>query len=249
MPAKKKADSVIAVCIQEPQEDGSKMDMGIIKGDELRFLHQAFITDSLSHAYETEDTDIRLYYIDLPERKRLVDIVLKYLSDRLCGGKKTQFKKRVSDVKLKRDRWGIRIDRIFRDCFGAGYDNVLVLGSRTPTVTSRMMNTALKMLKESDAVFGPTPEGRYYTIGMSRSYRINLADYDWKSPKIYSEVAEAFTDKGMGWSELEIWYTVENPDDLEFLARDINQFRFEGDENSARETELVLQRILAKLEQ
>ena len=42
MAPKKKTGSVIAVCIQEPFEDGSKMDFGLIKGDELRFFAQRF---------------------------------------------------------------------------------------------------------------------------------------------------------------------------------------------------------------
>jgi hypothetical protein len=34
---------------------------------------------------------------------------------------------------------------------------------------------------------------------------------------------------------------------LEIMVRDINQFRFEGDEKTARETEIVMERILTKL--
>ena len=248
MPAKKKNNSVIALCIQEPMEDGSAMDFGVIKGDDLRFLHQAFITDSIANALDLGDADVRLYYIDLSDRKRLVKIVLDYLKKKLNGTKAEGLKNRFSDYDMKKERWGLRIERIFKDCFEAGYTNVLLIGSRTPTITSQMMKTALKMLKESDAVFGPTPEGRYYTIGMSGSYQIKLADFDWKSPKIYSEVAESFTDRQLSWSELEIWYAVETPEELELLARDINQYRFEGDEETARETELVLERIITKLD-
>jgi glycosyltransferase A (GT-A) superfamily protein (DUF2064 family) len=248
MPAKKKNDSVIAVCIQEPTEDGSSMDLGSIKGDELRFLHQAFITDSINHALKVKDVDVRLYYSDLPERERLVKIVTDYLKRKLSEKKSERFQQRFKSISQPNDRWGIRINHIFTDCFKAGYRSVLVVGSRTPTVNSKMMMAALKMLKESDAVFGPTVEGRYYSIGMSGSSPINLADFDWKSPRIYSEVAQSFTDKELSWSELEIWYTVELPEDLEMLARDVNQFRFEGDEDTARETELVLQRLLSKLE-
>ena len=224
------------------------MDLGSIKGDELRFLHQAFITDSIVHALQMKDVDVRLYYIDLPDRERLVKIVTNYLKKKFSEKKTENFQQRFKSIHQSNDRWGLRIDSIFTDCFKAGYKSVLVIGSRTPTVTTRMMSTALKMLKESDAVFGPTVEGRYYTIGMTGSYPINLADFDWKSPRIYSEVAEAFSEKELSWSELEIWYTVETPDDLEMLARDVNQFRFEGDEETARETELVLHRLLAKLE-
>jgi len=248
MHQKKKRDSVIAICIQEPQEDGSSMDFGPIQGDNLRFLHQAFITDTIVNASAVDNADLRLYYIDLPERKKLVKIVTDYLANRLKGKNDDFFKNRFKNLELERERWGIRIEQVFRDCFKQGYKHVLVIGSRTPTVRARMFDTALKMLTKSDAVFGPTPEGRYYVIGMSGSSKINLSEFDWKSPAIYSEVADAFTQKSLAWSELEIWYCVENTEEIEMMIRDINQFRFEGDEQTARETEKVLERILARLE-
>jgi len=245
MPAKKKNQSIIAVCIQEPMEDGSKMDLGAIKGDDLRFLHQAFITDTVAEALKLSSVDVRLYYIDEPERARLVKIVFDYLIKKL-GGKKSDLKARFSSHALIRERWGLRIEKIFQDCFKSGYNNVLLVGSRTPTFTASMMKVALRMLQDSDAVFGPTPEGRYYTIGMSGAHHIKLSDFDWKSPSIYSEVASAFTGK-LSWSELDIWYAIESPEELDLLARDINQYRFEQDDETARETELVMQRLLAKL--
>jgi glycosyltransferase A (GT-A) superfamily protein (DUF2064 family) len=248
MHQKKKREAVIALCIQEPKEDGSSMDFGPIQGDNLRFLHQAFITDTIVNATTVDSADLRLYYIDEPDRKRLVKIVTDYLSNRLKDKKEVLFKSRFKAVELQPERWGVRIQQVFEDCFKQGYKHVLVVGSRTPTIKPGMFSTALKMLTKSDAVFGPTPEGRYYVIGMSGSYKINLADFDWKSPAIYSEVAEAFTHKDLAWSELEIWYCVENTDEIEMMIRDINQFRFEGDEQTARETEKVLERILARLE-
>lgn len=248
MPAKSKNKSVIAVCIQEPNEDGSSMDLGVIKGDELRFLHQAFITDSLVCALALDKTDVRLYHIDDPERAKLVKIVTEYLEQKLTGEAARTFQTSFRPVSLDRDRWGIRIERVFQECFKEGYDQIIVIGSRTPTVTTSQLKTTQKMLKESDAVFGPTPDGRYYLIGMSGGYQIELSAFDWKSPSIYSEVASAFTDKGLKWAELEIWYAVETADDLEILARDINQYRFEGDKLTAHETELVLERILARLD-
>jgi len=247
MSPKKQNDSVIAICVQEPFEDGSCMDFGLIKGDNLRFLHQAFITDTITNSLDIDNADIRLYYINAPERKRLARIVTDYLKKKLTGKKAELFSARFQQFELDPERWGVRIEKVFRDCFSAGYKHILVIGSRTPTIRPAMMKVALKMLGESDAVFGPTPEGRYYVIGMSRSYQINLAEFDWKSPSIYSEVAEAFTAKQLAWSELEIWYAVETPEDLEIMVRDINQFRYEGDESTARETELVMQRILTKM--
>ncbi len=245
MPAKKKNESVIAVCIQEPKEDGSQMDLGAISGDELRFLHQAFITDTVANALKLPSVDVRLYHVDEPERARLVKIVSDYLVKKWAN-KKSDLKTRFSSHKLERERWGLRIEKIFDECFAAGYKNVLLVGSRTPTFSTSMMKAALRMLVGSDAVFGPTPEGRYYTLGLSGSSHIKLSDFDWKSPTIYSEVAATFSGK-LSWSELDIWYAIESPEELDLLARDINQYRFEQDDETARETELVMERLIAKL--
>ncbi len=51
------------------------MDLGAIEGDDLRFIHQAFITDTLMNTLAVPTADTRLYYIDDPARKRLVGIV------------------------------------------------------------------------------------------------------------------------------------------------------------------------------
>ncbi len=248
MTAAKKKGAVIAICIQEPTEDGSSMDFGPIKGDDIRFLHQAFITDTINNAFAIPDVDVRLYYMNAAGRKRLVKIVSDYIKEKVDGKIAESMKTRFTQIEMSKDRWGARIEKVFEECFKAGYDSVLVAGSRTPTISPAMMKTALKMLSNSDAVFGPTPEGRYYIIGMRGKYHIKLSEFDWKSPSIYSEVADAFTNKELAWSELEIWYAVDTTDDLEIMVRDINQFRFEDDEKTSRETEKVMERILARLE-
>jgi glycosyltransferase A (GT-A) superfamily protein (DUF2064 family) len=224
------------------------MELGAIQGDDLRFLHQAFITDTLLNALQVPSVDVRLYYIDDPEQVRLVKIVTDYVARKMTAKKKNDTAEHFSSIGMVGEGWGSRIEKVFQSCFDSGYKNVLVVGSRTPTFTANMMRTALRMLQQSDAVFGPTPEGRYYVIGMTGSYRISLAEFDWKSPSIYAVVASAFTEKDLSWSELEIWYAVESEEELDLMARDINQFRFEADDTTARETELVMERLISKLD-
>ncbi len=248
MPSKKTNNAVVAICIQDPTEDGSMMDMGAIQGDDLRFLHQAFITDTIFNALTVPAADTRLYYIDEPERARLIKIVTDYVAKKAAGKKKDGSIERFTAHPMVHEGWGERIQKVLTDCFAQGYQHVLLLGSRTPTFTGSMMKTALRMLQQSDAVFGPTPDGRYYAIGMSGSNRIDLSKFDWKSPSIYSEVASAFTKDHLSWAELEIWYAVESSEELDLMARDINQYRFEEDDNTARETELVMERLISKLD-
>lgn len=249
MTPKKKNGPAIAICIQEPFEDGSSMDFGAIQGDDLKFLHQAFITDTITNALDVHPSaDVRVYYIDSPDRKKLIRIITEYLKKKLPANVAAAFKDKVMFCEMEKDRWGVRIEKVFKDCFGSGYSSVLLIGSRTPTINAGMMETALKLLGKSDAIFGPTPEGRYYAIGMSGSYRVKLAELDWKSPHVYHDVTDAFEREGLKWSELDIWYAVESTDYLEVMVRDINQFRIEEDEITAHETELVMERLLSKLE-
>ena len=249
MVSKKKKGPVIAIAIQEPFEEGSCMDFGAIQGDDMKFLHQAFITDTITTVLDVRPkVDIRVYYIDSPDRKKLIKVISEYLKKKLASNEAMAFKDHVAFVELEKERWGVRVEKMFKDCFNQGYSSVLMIGSRTPTVNAARMETALRLLEKSDAIFGPTPEGRYYALGMSGSYRIKLSEYDWKSPHIYHDVSEAFEKEGLAWSELEIWYAVETTDFLEVMVRDINQFRIEEDEITAHETELVMERLLSKLE-
>lgn len=213
----------------------------------MRFLHQAFITDTINHSLDVPSVDVRLYYIDDPDRKKFVNIITDYIRSKQSGKDAEALDSRFQQVEMQRERWGLRAEKAFQDCFNDGYSHVLMIGSRTPTIRSSMIKRAVKLLKESDAVFGPTPEGRYYVIGMSNEYRVRLSEFDWKSPTIYSEVSAAFGEQGLKWTELEIWYCVESPDEIELMVRDINQWRYEGDTKTARETEIIMERLLTKL--
>ena len=245
MTAVKKNKSVLAICIQEMTEDGSEMNLGDnFSNDELNFLHHAFIADTIINVFEARSIDYHLFYADLPATKKQVNTILSYLKKKLKGKRGRQLSECLEITALPPERWGVKMEMVFRKCFDDGYEHVLFIGSRTPTLMSERLKLALKLLKQSDAVFGPTVEGRYYLIGMTNHYHVDLSAFDWRSPNIYSEVSNHFKEMGLTWSELEIWYAVEHNEDLEYLIRDINQFRLEGNELAARETEKVLERIL-----
>ncbi len=249
MTEKGRNNIALVICIQEVKEDGSSMNLGNQLSDEdISYLHQAFIADSIINALMLSRVDIKLYYSPKPETRRSVDTILKYIKGRLRGRKLTAFESgRVEVAELGPGRWGQKMDESFRRCFDQGYTKVLFIGSRTPTLTSDMISSAVKILNKKDVVFGPTVEGRYYMIGFAHDYHIALAQFDWKEANIYSQVAGHIESKGLSWEETEIWYAVEHPEDVEYLARDINHFRFTGDEETARETEKVLERILSRL--
>ncbi len=241
---KNKKDTVLVLCIQEIKEDGSEINIeDLFRPEDIEFLHHAFITDTIENIFNISNVDHRLFFAGEKRTEKSVKTILKYLKSKLKG-KKAQALEQMEIFSIEPARWGLKMENVFQKCFDDGYKHVLFIGSRTPTLKPDMIKTALKLLKRSDAVFGPTVEGRYYLLGMSYKYHVQLSSFDWRSPSIYSEVAGHFREKGLSWTEMDIWYAVEHREDLEYLVRDINQYRLEGDESSAKETELVLERIL-----
>jgi len=248
MTEKGKNNVALIVCIQEVKEDGSSMNLGNqLSEEDISYLHQAFIADSIINALMLSKVDIKLYYSPKPETRKSVETILNYIKGRLKGKKRTVFESgRIEVSELGSGRWGQKMDESFRRCFDQGYSKVLFIGSRTPTLTHEMISGAIKILNKKDVVFGPTVEGRYYMIGFAHDYHIALVDFDWKAANIYSQVVTQIDERGLSWEETEIWYAVEHPEDVEYLARDINHFRLTGDEETARETEKVLERILSR---
>ncbi len=216
--------------------------------EDVSYLHQAFVADSIYNALSIPDVDIKLYYSPTDKTRKSINTILEYLKGRVSEKKKSALDNgRLETSELPEGRWGIKMEESFKRCFDQGYKDVLFIGSRTPTLTREMLVNAFRILANKDIVFGPTVEGRYYLIGFSGDCQISLAQFRWREADIYSQVTEYIESKGLSWEETEIWYAVEHPDTLEFLVRDINQYRMVGDEDTARETEKVLERILSRM--
>jgi glycosyltransferase A (GT-A) superfamily protein (DUF2064 family) len=133
-------------------------------------------------------------------------------------------------------------------CFAMRYSGVVLIDCVTPTISKRMLHNACNVLLEKDIVFGPTLEGSFYLLGMRRMVPELFANIDWSdNDGIYSKLVEVAREYELDWAELELWYNLRQPGDIEFLARDINAFRIAGDEKSAMRTEVMLEALINKL--
>jgi glycosyltransferase A (GT-A) superfamily protein (DUF2064 family) len=141
------------------------------------------------------------------------------------------------------------LQQTFQKCFESGFGQVLLIDCVTPTISHRMLEGAHRLLRKKDIVFGPTLEGSYYLIGMSKFIPQLFTRIDWSADElIYSRIVEVAREEGLNWEELELWYDLRQPEDLEYLVRDINAFRIIGDETSAKRTEGVLNILIEKFQ-
>ena len=89
--ATRKNKSALIICIQETREDGSSMDVGSnLTEEDITFLHQAFIADSINNALSLPRVDIKLFYSPNPQTQKSIKTILEYLKGRLKGRKKAE---------------------------------------------------------------------------------------------------------------------------------------------------------------
>ena len=220
-----------------------------VEASDVQSLYQAFIEDTIAACLTVESADIFVAYSSERAKKFVLEAI-----ENLKASMKGKCRARLEhdDIELVAQTEGdisASFESTFKRYFDAGYAEVVLIDCVTPTITQRMLENAFKVLKKKDVVFGPTLEGAYYLLGMRKLVPQVFRLIDWSnSINIYSRMVEVARDVQLNWEEIELWYDLRQPGDLEFLVRDINAFRIIGDETSAKATEAVLESLLQKLQ-
>ena len=87
---------------------------------------------------------------------------------------------------------GERMAEAFRETFAMGHAQALIIGTDSPDLPSVFIEEAFARLQrgECDAVFGPTMDGGYYLVGMSRLHRELFSGISWSSAAVLQESLE-----------------------------------------------------------
>jgi hypothetical protein len=112
--------------------------------------------------------------------------------DRTDDWSNTFFEKRVQTG----NDLGERMCRAFEEVLQQ-YQNVCIIGSDCPALTTEMMNKAYKALETNDFVIGPSTDGGYYLLGMSVSLSAEAGvpaylfeEMAWSTARVFSETRE-----------------------------------------------------------
>ncbi len=210
-------------------------------------LYRAFVEDTIAACLGMESCSLIVSYAS-DSVKKIVAGAIANLESTLKGEALAQLKNHGVDFWPHPESTNSTNFRTtFAKCFDAGHERVVLIDCVTPTISKRMLHDAFRGLNARDIVFGPTLEGSYYLLGMRKLVPEIFDEIDWSmNDDIYKRVVEVAREHKFNWEELELWYDLRQPGDLEFLARDINAFRIIGDEISAKQTETALESLLER---
>lgn len=110
---------------------------------------------------------------------------------------------------------GERMSNAFKDGFNDGYENIVLIGSDLPNISSEIINRGFKKLKQNDIVFGPAEDGGYYLVGMSKFHQFIFKNKAWSTSNLLDETLNELKHKKINTSLIETLNDIDTFEDLQ----------------------------------
>jgi len=224
--------NTLLIFAKEPQQAKQRLRRSL-PGAQVTRLASAFLRDTLALAAMLEDVVVKLAFSPRSSEPKFSGYLKEFALEVPHGL-----------VRQRGRALGARLEAAFKDAFAEGAHRVIAIGTDSPSMPAETIRAGFRLLKECDCVLGPALDGGYYLIGLSQQCPHVFRGIEWCSQSVYRDTVDIIRRRGAAYRELPVWYDVDAAEDLEFLVRDINQFRLSGDEHRARHTEDVLAKIL-----
>lgn len=130
------------------------------------------------------------------------------------------------DFSLIAQRGGNFGDRLLcaaHDILSCGFNAVCLIDSDSPTMPASALHDAVEALSRPGdrIVLGPSADGGYYLIGMSRAHAAVFDRITWSTETVYAETLERVRETGLELHELPLWYDVDDAATLDLLKREL----------------------------
>ena len=101
----------------------------------------------------------------------------------------------------------------------AGFGPVVLIGSDSPTLPPALIDAAADGLAAHDLVIGPSADGGYYLIGMTRLHAGVFERITWSTDAVFEQTLDRARDLGLRTLVLPEWYDVDTAAELRRLRR------------------------------
>jgi rSAM/selenodomain-associated transferase 1 len=115
---------------------------------------------------------------------------------------------------------GSRLLNAFKSQFKK-YDRIVVIGTDSPDLTSERIQEAFLSLQNYDAVIGPTDDGGYYLLGLSKMIPAVFKNIPWSTHEVFQRTLDQL--HGYNIEILKKHYDVDVIEDLMQLKKNLEK--------------------------
>jgi len=108
---------------------------------------------------------------------------------------------------------GEKIQYALKTVLGCGYSGAAIVGVDIPDLTEEVVNEAFRLLSGSDIVFGPSPDGGYYLVGVKKPLKEIFTGVTWSSPETLRQSLALAESAGYSTALLRPLYDVDTIED------------------------------------
>ncbi|MDE2830451.1 MAG: TIGR04282 family arsenosugar biosynthesis glycosyltransferase [Gemmatimonadota bacterium] len=173
--------------------------------DQVAALYTAFVRDVLERA-ESIDVDRRVIAFDPPDAKSEVSALFG-------GGMKTPWQY----VPQVQEGLGARMREALVQQLDAGASAAVLIGTDIPSLPAYHITQAFDLLHTKDVVLGPSTDGGYYLVGVSKPIPEIFEDVAWSTPSVLTQTIDRVQRAGHTLGLVPPWFDVDAPDELDFL--------------------------------
>jgi len=139
--------------------------------------------------------------------------------------------------------FGERMAHFFESLFQKGAKRVLLIGSDSPTLPKEYLLKGLEALETKEVVIGPSQDGGYYLIGLSKMNRELFQGVNWSSEEVLTQTLNKLKDFNLLSQThlLPYWYDIDQKSDLSFLRLHLEILQSYTNGSFPRSTWKVLQ--------
>ena len=179
--------------------------------EEASRLYQAFVWDAVAKAAQLRD------------RRGVVVSIAAYPSsnDPFFHQLRQEYGLELSDQ--EGDDLGERMGCAVKGLLARGSERVVLIGSDSPTLPTRFLDLAFDLLGSSPVVLGPSFDGGYYLVGLSRWIPEIFEDIPWSTGVVLERTLQKIRELGLGCEILPAWHDVDDPEGLRLLIAQMAQ--------------------------
>jgi len=184
-----------------------------LTSDEAARLNTAFLSDIAANLLDaTQSASIAGYFATTPLGE---DAFFDFLP------------RQIGRFDASRANFGNCLDHAIETMLGRGHQSACVLNADSPTLPTKILiETAHYLAKDGDRiVLGPSEDGGYYLLGMTRHHRRLFEDIDWSTERVAAQTLDRAAEIGVDVHVLPSWYDVDEASTLVTLWRELFEDR------------------------